>query len=242
MAPATVPMDYKPATTVEVTAHMALLSESTEVGVVEDICNCLETILLPWETSSSTDTILAQFCNCGSIDPKCILLDSGSSIHHFTDGFLLHNICCAPNGRHITVTTSSKSVTVNQISDLSGSRVVWYHPQGITNVLSPGLISSKFCITMDTSIDNTLTIHRTDGSIHRFAFSETGLYHSNVTDYFGTVLTTSTAKSQKTKYSALGVQRATTTAWQLEVIIGKPTTKDFLHITVANLLKDCGTT
>ena len=94
---------------------------------------------------------------------------------------------------------------------------------------------------MNTSIGNTIILHKKDSSTRSFELSDTGLYFSNVDAYSGTVLTiTTTIKDQKTKYSALDVWRATISR-QLQATIGDPTTKDFLDIIEKSILDDCGT-
>lgn len=87
---------------------------------------------------------------------------------------------------------------------------------------------------MDISIDNALPVHKNDGSLRCLALSYTSLCHSNVTNYFRAVFNISTVKDEKTKYSALDIWRAAITRQLQEVIIGKLTAKDFLHIIETN--------
>ena len=185
--------------------------------------------------------ILTQFKKSGRIlNQNWILMDSGSTIHLFTNGNLLINIRKAADGEHITVNTTAGSITTCMQGDLQGFGTVWYHPDGIANVLSLGLITLQLRVTMDTSIDNAINVHKTDGTIRRFALSDTGLYHTNVADQSGSLLTITTVKDQKAKYSALDVRRATA-ARKLQATIGYPSIKEFIHIVETNLLNGCGT-
>ena len=191
--------------------------------------------------SDSVHTLLTQFKKSGRIiNQSWILLDSGSTIHLFTNGDLLTNIQKAPNGEHITVNTTAGSVTTNLQGELPGFGTVWHHPNGIANVLSLGLVTMELRTTMDTSIDNSINVHKKDGTIRRFTLSPTGLYYSDVTDCSGSVLTITTVKDQQAKYSALDIRRATA-ARKLQTTIGHPSIKEFIRIVETNLLNGCGT-
>ena len=62
---------------------------------------------------------------------------------------------------------------------------------------------------IDTSINNAINMHKKDGTIRRFGISNTGLYHTNVTDQSASLITITTVKNQEAKYSALDVRQAT---------------------------------
>lgn len=94
---------------------------------------------------------------------------------------------------------------------------------------------------MDSTIDNAIFVHKTNGTLRRFGLSSTGLYYSDINDYSGTVLTIITTKDQEMKYSALDMRRARA-ARDLQHALANPTTPDFINIVEKNLLKDCGTT
>ena len=74
------------------------------------------------------------------INMQWVLLDSGATLHLFTNGKLLQNIRKAPNGDSITVNTSGGPVTTCLQGDLPGIGSVWYQPDGIANVLSLALV------------------------------------------------------------------------------------------------------
>ena len=191
--------------------------------------------------SDNVHTLLAQFKISGRIlNQSWILMDSGSTIHLFTNGDLLTNIRKASAGENITVNTSAGSLTTCMQGDLHGFGTVWYEPKGIANVLSLGLITLQLRTTMDTSIDNAINVHKQDGTIRRFGLSNTGLYYTDVRDQSGSLLTITTVKNQKAKYSALDVRRATA-ARKLQGTIGHPSINEFIRIVESNLLNECGT-
>ena len=175
-----------------------------------------------------------------TINLDWVLLDSGATLHLFTNGKLLKNIRKAKDNEHITVNTSGGPVTTCLQGDLPGIGPVWYQPDGIANVLSLALVSMHLRVTMDTAVDNSLIVHKTDGTIRRFGLSDTGLYRSDLADTTGSLLTITTVNNHKMKYSALDVRRADA-ARKLQATIGHPTTKQFIRIIETNLLEGCGT-
>ncbi|KAG7373108.1 hypothetical protein IV203_033832 [Nitzschia inconspicua] len=71
-----------------------------------------------------------------------------------------------------------RSVTLTHQGFLPGyPEPVWYHPDGIANILSLRNLSKHYRITMDSAVSNGLRLHKPDGSTFDFFPSETGLYH-----------------------------------------------------------------
>ena len=230
----------------EVSGNLNDLRKSREVNNPPNGATThLQTSVKPADTytySGAVHATIERFKLSGDqMDMDCVLLDSGSSIHVFANGDLLENIRDAPNHKHININTLAGTAVTCQQGDLPGVRTVWYHPEGIANVLSMGIVSMDLRITMDTSVDNAIIVHKTDGTIRRFGLTTTGLYLSNLGDYSGSLLTITTIEDQKMKYSALDVQRADA-AQRLQLAIGHPSTAEFIRIVKTNLLGSCGTT
>ena len=197
---------------------------------------------VPYQYSPAVHTLLTQFPSCGRhINLQWILLDSGSTIHLFTNGALLRNIRKAANNTHITVNSTGGTSTTCYEGTLPGFGTVWYYPDGMANVLSLGLISKSLRVTMDTNIDNALMVHKQDGTTRRFSLSSTGLYRSDLNDQSGSVFTITTVKDEQMKHSALDVRRAKA-ARKLQTTIGHPSNKELIKIIESNLLDGCGTT
>jgi hypothetical protein len=55
--------------------------------------------------------------------------------------------------------------------------VVWYHPQGIANILSLSRMKERgYRVTKDSHDGNRFTVHKDDGSARVFEESSGGLY------------------------------------------------------------------
>jgi len=77
---------------------------------------------------------------------------------------------------------------------------VWYHPDGIANILSLNNVKNKYKVTYDSELDDGFIVHKGNGSQHVFKPFKKGLYYSDVTNDFGTTLVTM-VDSNKNKYS-----------------------------------------
>ena len=62
------------------------------------------------------------------------IMDSGSSIHSFTNSDFLTNIRTAPDP--ITSFTNGGTTTYSLIGTFAGVLDVWFHPDGLTNIIS----------------------------------------------------------------------------------------------------------
>ena len=113
------------------------------------------------------------------IKDSWLLLDSESSIHLIKNPKLLSNIQRAPNGASMVIACNAGTARTCLVGDMKGVGVVWYYKYGIANVLSLGLLSDKFRITMDTEIDNALYVHKSR-TFQRFERSSSNLYYTNM--------------------------------------------------------------
>ena len=52
----------------------------------------------------------------------------------------------------------------NLASDLPGYGAVWFHPEGIANILSLSLVKAKYCVTFDSANRNEFVVHKTSGT------------------------------------------------------------------------------
>ena len=115
------------------------------------------------------------------------------------------------------------------IGELPGFRTVWYHADGISNVISLGLVTATHRVTMDSTLDNVLYIHKPDVTYCRFGKSESNLYYCNMRDTEGTLLTIETVKGEKGMFSAIDVKRADH-ARKFQDTVGFPSTKGLLDM------------
>ena len=70
----------------------------------------------------------------GSVDASWILLDNHSTVDVFHNVSLLSNIC--ESDSRMDIHCNAGVTSTNLIGDLGGYGTVWYHPQGIANILS----------------------------------------------------------------------------------------------------------
>jgi len=63
----------------------------------------------------------------------------------------------------------------NIIGDLPGYSIVWFHRNGIANILSLANVKNKHKVTYDSSNGNPFVVHKQDGSTRIFKQSSHGL-------------------------------------------------------------------
>ena len=134
----------------------------------------------------------------GHLPPEWILLDNQSTVDVFTNRRLLKNIRRSKKDMFIHCTAGVAKT--NLIGDLPGYGTVWYHPNGIANILSLSKVKEKHRVTFDSDINNQFIVHHNDGTQRIFQQSSRGLYFLDtslapqpVTGTKGTVLVTTVA-------------------------------------------------
>ena len=65
----------------------------------------------------------------------------------------------------------------NLVGELPGYGTVWFHPDGIANILSLARVKTKYRITFDSDENNEFVVHKPDGSTRNFKESSHGLYY-----------------------------------------------------------------
>ena len=178
----------------------------------------------------------------GRLPPEWILLDNQSTVDVFTNRHLLKNIRRSKKDMFIHCTTGVAKT--NLIGDLPGHGTVWYHPNGIANILSLSKVKEKYRVTFDSDINNQFIIRRTDGMQQIFQQSSRGLYFLDTsltpqpaTGTNGTVLVTTVADNANNISNADYAQAML--AWKIQKIIGRPTTRTFIYFIDNNLLPNC---
>ena len=194
-----------------------------------------------FEYSRGINHMFAQ--SRGGINPNWLLLDSESSVNLIVNRQLLTNIRVAENGASLTVHCNAGTTQTNLIGDMNGFGTVWFYEDGIANVISLGLVTNKFRVTMDSDIDNAMYIHKPNGNIRRFSKGENNLYYYNTSDAASTetLLTITTVKGQKELFSGMDRKRADR-ARKLQEIMGYPSEKDFLRMIDNKVMKNCAVT
>eukprot|EP00978_Attheya_sp_CCMP212_P010733 scaffold26100_cov31-Attheya_sp.AAC.5 len=115
--------------------------------------------------------------------------------------------------------------STNLVGDLAGYGVVWYHPNGIANILSLSRVkNSGFRITYDSDKGNEfLVVHKPNGVQRVFTESNHGLFYMD-TKSTGVVLV-NTVEDNKSKFSACDYSRAVVSR-RVQKTICHPSTRD----------------
>ena len=178
----------------------------------------------------------------GHLPPEWILLDNQSTVDVFTNRCLLKNIRRAKTNMFIHCTAGVAKT--NLIGDLPGYGTVWYHPNGIANILSLSKVREKYRVTFDSDQNNQFIVHRPDGTQRVFQQSSRGLYFldtsstpRSVTGTDGTVLVTTVADNANNFSNADYAQAVL--ARKIQKIVGRPTTRAFIYFIENNLLPNC---
>ncbi len=126
--------------------------------------------------------------------------------------------------------------STNMIGDQTGYGQVWYHPNGIANILSLARVKEKYRVTFDSNGENQFVVRKDDGTTRCFKQSRRGLYYLE-TGKTSTVLV-NTVDDNKSRYTNRDYLKATL-ARKLQNIIGRPSTRTYLHIIDNNLMPNC---
>ena len=107
-----------------------------------------------------------------------ILLNSQSTINVISNPKLLSNIRDAK--RSLILYCNAGKATINKKGDLKGYGTVWYHPDGIANILSLHNVQKKYKVTYDSAQGNGFMVHKANGNNRVFMPSRKGLFYSDV--------------------------------------------------------------
>jgi hypothetical protein len=173
------------------------------------------------------------------IDPEWILLDSQSTMSVFRNANMLKNI--RSSGRVLRALTNGGHQDSTMIGDFPNLGEVWFNEKSIANILSLAEVRKVCRVTMDTSAEPALHVHRLDGSVMKFVEHPSGLYvyktsnstsNDRVTGY--TMVTTVAA--QKRLFSRREV-KAADQARDLYRKIGRPSETEFVELLKGNAIR-----
>ena len=135
------------------------------------------------------------------------------------------------------------TTSTNQVGDLSGYGTVWYHPDGIANILSLSRVKEQgYRVTYDSDGGNYFKVEKADGTSRTFRESKRGLYFLDTAgpthDNDGIVLVDTVADNRSTNYTNRAYSRASQ-ARKIQQIVGRPSTREYMQIVERNLLPNC---
>jgi Zinc knuckle len=169
-----------------------------------------------------------------------VLLDSQSTISIFNNPKMVTNIRSSPQS--VCARTNGGQQTSTQIADFRNLGNVWYNTESIANILSLSEVRKVCRVTMDTSVEAAIFVHRKDGSKMKFEEHKDGLYYYE-TNIQPPVITDVVAHSfihtvtdNKTLFVAREIDAADK-ARELYRKLGRPSQQKFEDILSKNVIK-----
>ena len=180
----------------------------------------------------------------GRLPLEWVLLDNQSTIDVFVNRRLLKNI--RRIGQYMYIHCTAGVTRTNLVGELPGYGTVWFHPDGIANILSLARVKTKYRITFNSDENNEFIVHKPDGTTRNFKESSRGLYYHDTSTAVtrvaetGTVLVTTVADNAS-KYAHTDYSRAVL-ARKIQQIIGRPSVRDYIRYVENNLIPNCPVT
>jgi hypothetical protein len=109
------------------------------------------------------------------IPSSWILLDSQSTMPVFKNRRLLTNI--RPSASNLRAHTNGGFQISSQMGTVKNFSDVWFNKESLANILSMAAVRKVCRITMDTSVEAAMNVHRKDGTIMKFKEYKSGLYY-----------------------------------------------------------------
>ena len=132
------------------------------------------------------------------VNPDWVLLDSQSTVNIFCNRSLLQNI------HHIDISMeihrNTGVATTHQMGKLPGFGMVWYHPNGIANILSLAKTKKKYRVTYNSGEQNAFIVHKVCGLNCRFVESRQGLYYMDTARSNNATVLVNTVEAKKAQY------------------------------------------
>jgi hypothetical protein len=142
------------------------------------------------------------------------------------------------------VKCNAGTVKTNMMGDLAGYGPVWWHPDGLANILSMAQVIDKGFeveFVMRGVERSMFVVYKPDGARREFVRTESGLYMCDELAQQNGVALVSTVAGNRTNYTNDDYLRAVR-ARELQITIGRPSTKDFIRIVLGNQLPNCPVT
>jgi hypothetical protein len=113
---------------------------------------------------------------------------------------------------------------------------MWFHEDGIANILSLARVKEKYQITYDSSDGNKFRIHCHDRTYQLFHESTKALYFMDGNEpLVATVLVNTVSNNKASKYTQCDYSQAVL-ACKLQKVIEHPSLRDYVHMMKNNLI------
>ncbi len=189
---------------------------------------------------NASDGITCQIGQDGKLPKTWILLDNQSTVDVFCNANLLTDI--RESTEHMEIHCNAGVTSTNLIGELAGYGTVWFHDNGIANILSLSRVKEHgYHVTYDSNVGNRFIVKKQGGGTRVFEESGRGLYYLDTVDATNNTVLVNTVASNKANYTNRAYARATLVR-NIQKMIGRPSTKDFIKIIEMNLLPNCPVT
>jgi hypothetical protein len=177
-----------------------------------------------------------------------ILLDSQSTVSVFKNRRLLSDI--QPSKKKLRVHTNGGVQMYAQVGTIRNFGDVRFNADSLTNILSMAAVRKVCRITMDTSVEAAMNVHRKDGTIMKFREYTSGLYYYDAREHRAASNPSSTSqdyiclntvagnKASLTRLEIEGADKART----LYRKIGHPAEQEYNEILDNNSIRNCPVT
>ena len=108
------------------------------------------------------EDVLYSMQQKAGIPSSWMLLDSQSTMAIFCNTKMLTNISDAK--RHLVLHCNAGTASVTKKGDLKRYGNIWYHPDGIANILSLHNVKKKYRVTFDSELEDSFIVYKGNGS------------------------------------------------------------------------------
>jgi hypothetical protein len=196
-----------------------MVVKGTEVRVVDDRVDAHFVTL---------DSLVMSQGGGLTISPTWLLLDNQSTVDVFANGDMLEDIHQVDD--EMVIASNGRSDVTSEMGMLPGYGLVWYDPVSIANIVSLSRVREKYHVLFNSD-NNIFVVTKPDGTVFEFKQSESGLYYYDLASNKrkGAPVMVDTVASKKSRYTNEDYSWAIL-ARQLQIRVGRPSTKDFLRI------------
>ena len=170
---------------------------------------------------------------------RSLFLDSCSSTNLISTPSLLHDIHEVKTTLHVRC--NAGVLSTNQMGYLGTyPESVWFNPGGVANILSQNNVAQHFRLTMDTQVENSISLHRVNGDPLVFTLTHNGLLWYTSSDeetINGIWAMISTVEGNADKYTKCDYRRAIE-AHRFQNVMMWPGDQELMDTSIQHL-KDC---